>query len=124
MDIVDKLLQYRKDNDAKLLITSDIEVSQENLNVIVIEILAWLKLEHKRRIWITGGKKTSLKPLKINMQFSWCADLSQLVEKEKFFQKYFQIENENLYLSDLISEKEKEALREKAYKNYSPQKNS
>ena len=66
MDIVGQLLSYRENSDIKLLITSDIAIEQQNLNVIVIEILSWLKLEHKRSIWINEGKKTSFKPLKIN----------------------------------------------------------
>ena len=124
MDIVDQLLDYRKSSDKKLLITSDINIAQENLNVIVIEILAWLRLEYKRYIWVKEGKKTSLKPLKVKMQYSWCVDLCQLVAKERTFQKYFKIENGNLYFSDAITEQQKNEAREKAYKYYNPQKNS
>lgn len=123
MDIVDILLQYRENNDTKLLIESDLIFEHENLNVIVIEILAWLKLEYKRSMWIAEGKKTCLKPLKINMQYPWCSLLKQLVEEEKIFRDYFIIESENLYFSDYITEYEKEKAREKAYINYNPKKN-
>lgn len=124
MDIIDLLLQYRKSNDIKFLITSDIEINKEDLNVIVIEILAWLKLEHKRSMWILEGKKTCLKPLKINMQYSWCVNLGQLIKKEKIFRDYFLIKNGNLDFSDSITEHEREAMREKAYINYNPEKNT
>ena len=89
MDIVDKLLIYRENSDIKLLIASDTDIEQQNLNVIVIEILSWLKLEHKRGIWINEGKKTSFKPLKINSYYTWCIDLKRLVIQESIFQRYF-----------------------------------
>lgn len=123
MDIVDKLLTYRENNDIKLLITSDTRIEQQNLNVIVIEILSWLKLEHKRGIWINQGKKTSFKPLKINSHYSWCVDLKRLVIQENVFKRYFKIENDNFDFRDAITESEREVLREKVYENYTPQKN-
>lgn len=124
MNIVDQLMNYRKHNNIKVLIKSDINIEQENLNVIVIEILAWLRLEHKRSIWMNEGKMTSLKPLKINMQYSWCVDLAKLVDKEEMFQKYFKIERGNLSFSDAITENEQKILRKKVYENYNPQKNT
>lgn len=123
MDIVDKLLTYRENNDIKLLITSDTRIEQQNLNVIVIEILSWLKLEHKRGIWINQGKKKSFKPLKINSHYSWCVDLKRLVIQENVFKRYFKIENDNFDFRDAITESEREILRKKAYENYTPQKN-
>lgn len=124
MDIVDQLLNYRENSDSRLLIISDTVIEQQNLNVIVIEILSWLKLEHKRGIWINEGKKTSFKPLKINMHYSWCVDLKQLVTQENLFQKYFMIKNEEFNFRNVITEREREVLRKKAYENYAPQKNS
>lgn len=124
MDIIDLLLRYRKSNNIKLLITSDIEIDKEDLNVIVIEILAWLKLEHKRSMWILEGKKNCLKPLKINMQYSWCITLNYLVKKEKLFRDYFIIKDGNLYFSDLVTEHNRKMIRAKAYKNYNPEKNT
>lgn len=123
MDIVDKLLTYRENNDIKLLITSDMRIEQQNLNVIVIEILSWLKLEHKRGIWINQGKKNSFKPLKINSHYSWSVDLKRLVIQENVFKRYFKIENDNFDFRDAITESEREILRKKAYENYTPQKN-
>ena len=123
MDIVDKLLTYRENNDTKLLNTSDMDIEQQNLNVIVIEILSWLKLEHKRGIWINEGKKTSFKPLKINSYYSWCVDLKRLVIQESVFKRYFKIENDDFDFRDAITESEREALRKKAYEKYTPQKN-
>lgn len=123
MDIVDKLLTYRENNDTKLLNTSDTDIEQQNLNVIVIEILSWLKLEYKRGIWINQGKKTSFKPLKINSYYSWCVDLKRLVIQESVFKRYFKIENDDFDFRDAITESEREVLRKKAYEKYTPQKN-
>lgn len=124
MDVVDLLLQYRKTYDINLLITSDLKIDKVNLNVIVIEILSWLKLEHKRSMWIAEGRKNCLKPLKINMQYPWCVDLNSLVEKEKLFHDSFIIKEGKLEFSDLVSEKDRVIAREKAYRNYNPQKNT
>ncbi len=123
MDIVNQLLKYRENSDSKLLITSDTAIEQQNLNVIVIEILSWLKLEYKRGIWISEGKKTSFKPLKINMHYSWCIDLERLVTQEELFQKYFKIKNAEFDFRNEITERERAVLRKKAYENYAPQKN-
>ncbi|MDE6759163.1 MAG: hypothetical protein K2J90_00620 [Lachnospiraceae bacterium] len=122
MDIVDSFLRYIETRNRKLLITSDVEIEPKNLIVITVDILAWLKLEHKRTLWMAEGKKTCLKPLKLDMQCSWCLDLNQLVEKEREFQLYFKIENGYLNFSDHVTEVEREALREKAFQNYNPPK--
>lgn len=57
MDIVDSLLCYIETRDRKLLIISDIEIEPRNLIVITVSILDWLKLEHKRTLWMVEGKK-------------------------------------------------------------------
>lgn len=120
MDIVDSLLCYVETRDRKLLITSDIEIEPRNLTVITVDILAWLKLEHKRTLWMGEGRKTCLKPFKLDMQCSWCLDLDRLVEKEREFQLYFKIENGYLNFSDNVTEEERKVLREKAFQNYNP----
>lgn len=124
MDIVSRLMSYRENSDIKSIIKSDIAIEQHNLNVIVIEILSWLKLEHKRSIWVSEGKRISLKPLKINLQYAWCVDLKKLVEQEIMFQKYFKIEKGEFSFSDDITEHERKIIRQNAYENYTPQKNS
>ena len=53
MSIIDKLLIYLKYKDKEELITTDIKISDVELNVVVIKILSWLKLEYKRSIWMT-----------------------------------------------------------------------
>ncbi|WP_075721996.1 hypothetical protein [Roseburia sp. 499] len=104
--------------------TEPLYIDKENLNIIVLEILSWLKLENKRSIWIAQGRKACLKPLQLNMQYPWCTDLCMLVEKEKLFQEYFSIKEGKFNFSDLVTEDIKIKARELAYKNYNPQKHT
>lgn len=96
--------------------------SDYELNVVVVKILSWLKLENKRSIWIAQGKKTSFKSLEVNIRYPWCANLYQLVENEKLFHDYFSIKEGKFDFADEVSEEEKIMAREKAYQNYNPQK--
>ncbi|MDE7446248.1 MAG: hypothetical protein K2N15_11205, partial [Lachnospiraceae bacterium] len=104
------------------LMTTDIQISNYEMNVVVIMILSWLKLEHKRSLWKAEGKKICFKPLEVNMQYPWCANLYNLVEKEKLFHDYFSIKEGKFDFSDTVSEEDKAIAREKAYQNYNPQK--
>lgn len=124
MSIVERMLEYRRTGNVKLLMSSDLEIDNENLSVIVIEILSWLKLENKRKIWMQQGKKTCLKPLNINMHYPWCVDLCKLIEKEKVFYDNFSIKDGKLDFSDSVTEQEREIARELAYENYNPQMNT
>lgn len=55
MDIIDLMLDFRKNGCVDQL--TNIDISKDNLNVIVVNILSWLKLEYKRSLWIAEGKK-------------------------------------------------------------------
>lgn len=121
MSTIDELLKYMKKRDKSILITNN-QLSDYELNVVVVKILSWLKLEHKRSIWIAQGKKTRFKSLEVDIRYPWCANLYQLVENEKLFHDYFSIKEGEFDFSDEVSEKEKVMAREKAYQNYNPQK--
>ena len=54
MNIVDLLIEFRITQNKEILGNVD-WIEQENLNVIAIEILSWLKLERKRELWIEEG---------------------------------------------------------------------
>ena len=107
MSIVDQLLVYMKKHDKKILMTTDMQISTCELNVVVIKVLSWLKLEHKRSIWIAEGKKNCLKPLTVNIKYPWCANLYKLVEREKLFHDNFSIRGGKFDFSDRVSEDEK-----------------
>lgn len=124
MNLIETLIEYRKAGNKQLLVSSECNIEKENLNIIVLEILSWLKLEHKRCLWINQGRKTCLKSLQLNMQYPWSRDLCMLVEKEKLFHEYFRIKDGKFEFSDKVEEKDKIEMRRLAYTNYNPQKNT
>lgn len=121
MNITDELLNYFTNKDRKALITTDMQISNYELNIVVIEILSWLKLEHKRTVWIADGKKNCLKPLELDKKYAWCANLYKLVDEEKLFHDNFSIKDGKFDFSDAVSEEERKTAREKAYQSYKPQ---
>lgn len=72
MTLIDKLLQYYETKDRKILITTDLQISNADLHGVVVKILSWLRLEYKRTLWIDEGRKTCLKPLDIDIRYPWC----------------------------------------------------
>ena len=120
MDIVAAMLKYMEVKDKRILV-KNIQISDYELTVVV-KILSWLKLEHKRSIWISQGKRNRFKPLEIDMRYPWCANLYKLVENESLFQDCFFIKNSKFGFLDSVSEEDRRKAREKAYQNYNPQK--
>lgn len=121
MDIVAAMLKYMEVKDKRILV-KNIQISDYELTVVVVKILSWLKLEHKRSIWISQGKRNRFKPLEIDMRYPWCANLYKLVENESLFQDCFFIKNSKFSFWDSVSEEDRRKAREKAYQNYNPQK--
>lgn len=119
MDTIDRLLEYMETRDEDILIENTL-INKFDLCVIVMKILSWLKLEHKRTIWISQGRKNCLKPLELNVQYPWCAKLCEMVENEKVFHDYFSIKDSNFNFSDAVSEEDRVKAREKVYHNYNP----
>lgn len=121
MDIVGAMLKYMEVKDKRILV-KNIQISDYELTVVVVKILSWLKLEHKRSIWISQGKRNRFKPLEIDMRYPWYANLYKLVENESLFQDCFLIKNSKFGFLDSVSEEDRRKAREKAYQNYNPQK--
>lgn len=121
MDIVGAMLKYMEVKDKRILV-KNIQISDYELTVVVVKILSWLKLEHKRSIWISQGKRNRFKPLEIDMRYPWCANLYKLVENESLFQDCFFIKNSKFSFLDSVSEEDRRKAREKAYQNYNLQK--
>ena len=120
MDIVGAMLKYMEVKDKRILV-KNIQISDYELTVVV-KILSWLKLEHKRSIWISQGKRNRFKPLEVDMRYPWCANLYKLVENESLFQDCFLIKNSKFGFLDSVSEEDRRKARERAYQNYNPQK--
>lgn len=123
-DVIDRMLQYLNSMDKDAVLINNVQLSEKDLNVIIIKILSWLKLEYKRSIWISEGRKTCYKPLQIDTKYPWCANLCMLVEKESLFQNNFRIVDGKFDFANSVNEMERMLAREKAYKGYNPQKHT
>ena len=120
MNIVDCLLDFEREQQAPLII-DDQNFDMSILRVIATELLSWMKLQQKRIIWIENGKKTSLKPLTLNMSYPWCQTLSKYVETQVKFAEAFEIINGQLdFKKDLPKEYVLYAFQT-AYEKYNPQ---
>ncbi len=118
MDIVDKMVQYMKKRDNSILLTTGIQMSIRDLSVVTIEILSWLRLEYKRKVWISQGRKTKHKPLEVNFKYPWCVDLKMILEKEEAFRNCFVIKDGKFDFLDSIPEEERMVAWEKAYEGF------
>lgn len=117
MNIVDKLIEYRNTRNADIFGS----IESDNLIVIVTELLSWLKLERKREIWIEQGRKTKLKPLKLNMSYSWCNDLVKILQADNLLAEVFCVEDRSVTFKDSIASEYIHEARRKAYDNYNPE---
>lgn len=118
MDIVDKMVQYMETRDNSILLTTGIQMTIADLSVVIIEVLSWLRLEHKRKVWISQGRKTKHKPLEIDLKYPWCANLKMILEKEEDFGNLFAIKDGKFDFLDSISEEERMVAWEKAYNGF------
>ena len=120
MNIVDCLLDFKNEEKVGLLINeqaADVTI----LRVITTELLSWMQLQQKRLLWIENGKKTTLKPLTLNMSYPWCQTLSKYVETQMAFSSVFEIIDGKLdFKKDLPEEYVLYAFRT-AYEKYTPQ---
>lgn len=122
MNISDILLEFRKTQDITLLGCANLNISNEDLNVISIEILSWLKLEYKRTLWAKEGRHISLKPLHLTSTHSWCNSLTELMGSDNIFSQVFEITDRNLDFKSEIEVEYKITARKIAFEKYNPSK--
>lgn len=96
------------------------KIDREDLNVIVIELLSWLRLERKREIWISQGRKTKLKDMELHCDCSWCRELIELVQGDTELAKVFSIKGNRLNFKDEIPDEYRKKARDMAYTQYNP----
>lgn len=118
MEIIDKMISFMKKRDTSILFNSPFVIEKRELATVIIEILFWLQLEHKRKLWISEGRKTKHKPLELNFKYPWCNNLKMLLEKDEAFGHYFMIKDNKFSFSDSVTEEEKMEAWEKAYINH------
>lgn len=120
MNIVDYLLDFEKEGKIDLMIDEQ-NVDKMILRVITIELLSWMRLQQKRLLWIENGKKTSLKPLTLNMAYPWCQTLSKYVETQTIFSNVFEINDGKLDFRKDLSEEYVLYAFHTAYEKVNPQ---
>lgn len=118
MEIVDDFFTFLQNGKNEELLRNPQSITTQDLRIVVINILSWLRLEYKRSMWMKEGRKTKHKPLDIHSSGRWHENIRMLLETEEKFQKYFMINEHNFMFSDDIQEGEREKIREKVYNNY------
>lgn len=120
-NFVISMLQYLQDRNVKDITQYHIaSEDKQAFNTLVIELLGWLKLEHKRDLWKKEKKYAKNKPLKLNMNYPWCQILNALVKQDENFSKYFIINDGQFEFNESVDDKEKEVARKLAFDNYNP----
>ena len=119
-DIVKKIINYLEIQNPSVIINKSHVDNLETLNCVCFEILAWLKLERKREIWISEGKKTCLKPLELNSKYEWCNLLMLIIQNEPLFHETFEIKDDKLFLQNDLSDETKTQIRNDAFQLYNP----
>lgn len=116
MNIADKMIEYRDTRESEILG----HIDSDNLVVIVTEILSWLKLEGKREQWIEQGKRITLKPMELNMNYPWCKDLIKILQADNALAEVFCIDGKTLTFRDGISHEYMHEARTLANEKYNP----
>ena len=122
MNISDNLIAFRETQDAKYLRICADDSELEALNVAAIELLSWLKREHKREKWKAQGRHNMQKPLRLNMKYAWCEYLGKALEAENDLSSVFIIEESTLRFKDDIDEEYRSAVRKTAFEKYNPER--
>lgn len=63
-----------------------------------------------------------LKPLRLNMQYTWCNLLKKLIESKTTFADVFEVIDNNLCFKDEVPEEYRAFARKRAYEKYNPEK--
>lgn len=122
MNISDILIDFRKTQDITLLGCTNLNISNEDLNVIAIELLSWLKLEYKRTLWAKEGRHISQKSLHLTPTYSWCNSLAELMGSDNIFSQVFEITDRSLDFKSNIGEQYMVTARKIAFEEYNPLK--
>ena len=117
-NIIKTIIEYLNTKDNTLICNSISISDKTTLNSACIELLSWLKLEKKREIWISIGRKTSLKPLELNYTYEWCSLLKNLVSEEPIFNELFEIKGNQLLFKESVPNEIQAKIREDAYEMY------
>lgn len=121
MNIVNLIIEYINSQNINIIIKNTQIDNIETFNSACYELLSWLKLERKREIWISEGRKTTLKSLVLNPDYNWCNLLTLITNQEETFNEIFEIKDNKLNFKDNISDTQKSEIRKTAYELYNPE---
>ncbi|WP_026591433.1 hypothetical protein [Bacillus sp. UNC437CL72CviS29] len=122
-NFIKDIVTYTKTGNSNILLTnySSEIVNTLSFNTAIIDVLSWLKLGYKREQWMKDKKYMKHKPLKINMDHTWCEILKELVENDDRFSNYFTINDTAFDFKETISEEIRLESRKTAFNLYNPQ---
>lgn len=119
-NIINIIIEYHNTRDdsqiSKYITISD----KTTLTSACIELLSWLRLEKKRELWISEGRKTSLKPLELNKSFPWCILLGDMITKIPDLNMLFEIKNQKLNFKESVPEITRSEIRTNVYTQFIP----
>lgn len=119
--LIDGLIKYLNTAiTTSILIDAEKKVGEKFLRVISVNIIDWLRLEHKRNLWIKEGKVSISKPLKLNYNYPWCQYLKKLIKEDVNFGMCFTIQEDEFYYNERIDNDTREKACTLAMENYRP----
>ena len=120
MQLIKDILDFLVTRDIRMIAGDENDHSYDDFIIIALNLLEWLKLEHKRSLWKQTKSYMRQKPLKLNFNYPWCGRLKSIVEKNERFKHLFVIDGTNFDLPEMVTEQEKEEIRKYVYDNYEP----
>ena len=82
-------------------------MDMESFNVMIIDVLSWLRLGYQRELWKKEKRYVKQKPLDINLKYPWCKILKELTETNPRFHKYFFTTDEKFDFRETVTEEER-----------------
>ena len=82
-------------------------VDMQSFNVMIIDVLSWLRLGYQRELWKKEKKYVKQKPLDINLKYPWCKILKELTETNARFHKYFFITDKKFDFRESVTNEER-----------------
>ncbi len=123
MNIVEMMNDFIVRRDTSVFNFAKPYSDSKELMVICIELLAWLKLEHKRKMWRDAGRFCKYKSKTIPEGASWFDLLADLIQNENSFSSVFVLKDREVSLNETLDETQKELLRKHADALYNPEIN-
>ena len=119
MNLTEKLIQFDKTGDPNTFNTSKHYTFSECRGVY-IELISWLKLEHKRFLWKNEGRPTWSKPHILSPEAEFTRLIPDFINSDETFRHTLKITGDKLYFSDEISEEEIRIITKAAFDYYNP----